>query len=206
MIKRIILASSSPRRKEILSMLELPFTVVSPNADENIEEALSPEEYVCTLSSRKGNAARDELLKKGENLDNTLIISCDTIVYYNGMVIGKPHDRMEARLTLGVLSDSWHTVYSGLTLRMGDETFTESCATKVKFANVSERQISDYVESGEPMGKAGSYAIQERGAELVERIDGDFFNVMGLPVSTLSSMLKKYFETDALRLSATLKG
>ena len=80
MIKRIILASSSPRRKEILAMLGLPFEVVSPDADENIKEALSPEEYVCTLSERKGKAARAELIERGENLDNTLIISCDTIV------------------------------------------------------------------------------------------------------------------------------
>ena len=202
MIKRIILASSSPRRKEILAMLGLPFEVVSPDADENIKEALSPEEYVCTLSERKGKTARAELIERGENLDNTLIISCDTIVYYNGMVIGKPQSELHAALTLGVLSDSWHTVYSGLTLQLGDC----SCATDVKFAAISERQINDYVRSGEPMGKAGAYAIQARGAELVERINGDFFNVMGLPVSTLSSMLKNYFKTDALELSFALKG
>ncbi len=206
MIKKIILASSSPRRKEILAMLGLPFEVVSPDADEEIKKELSPEEYVCTLSERKGEAARMSLLEKGENLDNALIISCDTIVYYNGMVIGKPQSELHAALTLGVLSDSWHTVYSGLTLQLGDCRYSESCATNVKFAAISERQINDYVRSGEPMGKAGSYAVQARGAELVERIEGDFFNVMGLPVSTLSSMLKKHFGTDALELSFALKG
>lgn len=206
MIKKIILASSSPRRKEILAMLGLPFEVVSPDADEEIKEELSPDEYVCTLSERKGETARASLLGKGENLDSTLIISCDTIVYYDGMVIGKPQSELHAALTLGVLSDSWHTVYSGLTLQLGDYKCSESCATKVKLAAISERQINDYVRSGEPMGKAGAYAIQERGAELVERIEGDFFNVMGLPVSTLSSMLKKHFGTDALELSFALKG
>lgn len=204
MINKIILASSSPRRREILEMLGLAFEIVEPDADETVNEALSPEEYVCELSERKCAAAERILKSQEKNIDHALIIACDTIVYYNGMVIGKPLDEAHARLTLGLLSDSWHTVYSGLTLCCDGKIFTQSCATGVKFADLTEAQIGVYVESGEPMGKAGSYAAQLRGSAFVERIDGDFFNVMGLPVSTLCRMLKTSFNTDVFELSDKL--
>lgn len=205
MIEKIVLGSSSPRRKEILSMLGLPFETVSPDADENITKTLPPEEYVMTLAEIKGNAVYDVLSERGNGSEqSSLIVSCDTIVYYDKMIIGKPKDEAYARMTLGMLSDSWHSVYSGLCLRLGDKTACGYCVTRVKFANLSEREIESYVSTGEPFGKAGSYAAQARGAALVERIEGDFFNVMGLPVPTLCGLLKTEFDTDVFELSERL--
>ena len=206
MINGIVLGSSSPRRKEILSMLGLPYEVVSPDADERLDACSSPEEYVMTIAGRKCDAVADELSRNGKYSDDTLIISCDTIVYYDKKIIGKPADDLHARVTLGMLADSWHTVYSGLVLRLGEKIACDFCATRVKFADVSEKEIEMYVASGEPRGKAGSYAAQMTGAALVERIDGDFFNVMGLPVSTLCTMLKTSFYTDVFELSRRLGG
>lgn len=206
MINKIVLGSSSPRRQEILSMLGLPYEVVSPDADERLDSYSSPEEYVMTIAGRKCDAVADELARKGKYSDDTLIVSCDTIVYYDKMIIGKPKDDLHAKVTLGMLADSWHIVYSGLVLRLGEKTVSDFCATRVKFADVSESEIDSYVASGEPRGKAGSYAAQMTGAALVERIDGDFFNVMGLPVSTFCALLKSSFYTDVYELSKHLGG
>lgn len=200
MINRIVLASSSPRRKEILEMLKIPFEIFPSDADENIETELSAEDYVMTLSKRKGEDVFSKLKKRGYDMEKTLVISCDTIVYYDGMVIGKPADKMHAALTLGVLSDSWHSVYSGLTLRLGEKVSTDFCRTDVKFREISEREIERYVASGEPMGKAGSYAIQLLGSSFAERIEGDFYNIVGLPVSLLSKMLKIDFSVEIFEL------
>lgn len=204
MINKIVLGSSSPRRKEILTMLGLPYEVVVPDTDEKEEALSSPQTYVCALARAKGNAVAEKLISKGENIDNTLIISCDTIVYYDGFIIGKPESDMHARLTLGMLNDSWHTVFSGVCMRCGEQIFDDFCATKVKFAEMSQEEIDEYVSTGEPMGKAGSYAAQLRGSAFVERIEGDFFNVMGLPVSTVCNMLKRDFYTDVFELSKRL--
>ena len=204
MINKIVLGSSSPRRKEILSMLGLPYEVVVPDTDESSEPAESPEKYVCVLAKAKCDAVAQKLIGQGKNIADTLIISCDTIVYYDGFIIGKPESEMHAKLTLGMLSDSWHTVYSGLCLRCGEQVCEDFCTTKVKFAELSRNEIDEYVKTGEPMGKAGSYAAQLRGSSFVERIDGDFFNVMGLPVSTLCKMIKTEFNTDVFELSKRL--
>lgn len=200
MINKIVLASSSPRRKEILEMLKIPFEIFPSDADENIETELSAEDYVMTLSERKGEDVFLKLKKRGYDMEKTLVISCDTIVYYDDMVIGKPADKMHAVLTLGVLSDSWHSVYSGLTLRLGDRVSTDFCRTDVKFREISEKEIKKYVDSGEPMGKAGSYAIQLLGSSFAERIEGDFYNIVGLPVSLLSKMLKSDFGVEIFEL------
>lgn len=200
MINKIVLASSSPRRKEILEMLKIPFEIFPSDADENIETELSAEDYVMTLSERKGEDVFLKLKKRGYDMEKTLVISCDTIVYYDDMVIGKPADKTHAALTLGVLSDSWHSVYSGLTLRLGDRVSTDFCRTDVKFREISEKEIKKYVDSGEPMGKAGSYAIQLLGSSFAERIEGDFYNIVGLPVSLLSKMLKSDFGVEIFEL------
>lgn len=200
MINKIVLASSSPRRKEILEMLKIPFEIFPSDADENIETELSAEDYVMTLSERKGEDVFLKLKKRGYDMEKTLVISCDTIVYYDGMVIGKPADKTHAALTLGVLSDSWHSVYSGLTLRLGEKVSTDFCRTDVKFREISEKEIKKYVDSGEPMGKAGSYAIQLLGSSFAERIEGDFYNIVGLPVSLLSKMLKSDFGVEIFEL------
>lgn len=196
MIEKIILASASPRRKDILEMLKIPFEVVPSDADEEIETELDAGEYVCFLSQRKGDDVAEKLKKRGVDISKTLIISCDTVVCYDGMVIGKPLDDAHSILTLGVLSESWHSVYSGLTLRLGAKTYTDFARTDVKFREISEKEIKQYVETGEPRGKAGSYAIQMLGSSFAERIEGDFYNIVGFPVALFTRMLKVYFGTD----------
>lgn len=192
MIERIILASASPRRKEILQMLKIPFEIIPSEADEDIDLEMPPEKYVSELAYAKCTEVRKRLEKQGADLSRTLIIGCDTVVCYDGMIIGKPPDDVHAMLTLGVLSDSWHSVYSGLALWYGDACQARSARTDVKFREIPEREIWRYVESGEPMGKAGSYAIQLAGASFAERIEGDYYNIVGFPVSLFVQMLKTF--------------
>lgn len=189
-IKRIILASASPRRREVLEKIGLKFDVIPSDADENISKDMACGDYVTALAKIKGESVRDALIKKGEDLSETLIISCDTVVYYDKMIIGKPKNDLDASLTLGMLSDSWHGVFSGLCLILGDVELCEYAETDVKFAEISERDIERYVASGEPKGKAGSYAIQGKAAAFVEKIDGDYYNVVGFPLALFSRMMK----------------
>ena len=127
------------------------------------------------------------------------------MVFYDNMIIGKPLDDSHAILTLGVLSDSWHSVWSGLALCRGGKICCDADMTRVKFRELTEETIKRYVETGEPMGKAGSYAAQGRDSALVERIDGDFFNVMGLPVTLMCNMLEKDFGVSVFELAENLK-
>ena len=192
-ISDIILASSSPRRKEILETVGVSFRVVTSEADESVPEALAPDGVVCEIAGRKCEAVLERLKREGGLQDKTLVIACDTVVVYEGMVIGKPLDEAHAILTLGVLSDSWHSVYSGLAVYYKGRTVTRAARTDVKFRELSEREIMAYAQSGEPMGKAGSYAIQMKGASFVERIEGEFNNVVGLPLVTLLALLREKF-------------
>lgn len=192
MIDRIILASASPRRKEILEMLKLPFETIVSNAEENADTELPPDRYAQELALAKCREVKERLEAQGCDLSRTLIIGCDTIVCYRGMIIGKPPDDVHAILTLGVLSDSWHSVHSGLALFARGGFAVGSEKTDVKFREITEREIMKYVESGEPAGKAGSYAIQLAGASFAERIEGDFYNIVGFPVSLFVRMLKNF--------------
>ena len=189
-IKRIILASASPRRREVLEKFGLKFDVIPSDADENISKDMACGDYVTALAKIKGESVRDALVARGEDVSDALIISCDTVVYYDKMIIGKPKSDLDARLTLGMLSDSWHGVFSGLCLILGDTEICEYAETDVKFAEISERDIERYVATGEPKGKAGSYAIQGRAAAFVEKIDGDYYNVVGFPLALFSRMMK----------------
>ena len=192
-ISDIILASSSPRRKEILETVGVSFRVVTSDADESVPEGLSPDKVVCEIAGRKCEAVLERLKSEDRLRRETLVIACDTVVVYEGMVIGKPLDEAHAILTLGILSDSRHSVYSGLAVYYKGRIVTRAARTDVKFRELSERAIRAYVESGEPMGKAGSYAIQMKGASFVERIEGEFNNVVGLPLVTLLSLLREEF-------------
>ena len=190
----MVLASSSPRRREILESVGASFRIVTSEADESVPEGFSPDAVVCEIAGRKCEAVLAHLRDYGELRDGTLIIACDTVVVYEGMVIGKPLDEAHAILTLGILSDSWHSVYSGLAVYYKGRTVTRAARTDVKFRELSEREIMAYAESGEPMGKAGSYAIQMKGASFVERIEGEFNNVVGLPLVSLLSLLREEFD------------
>lgn len=194
----IVLASSSPRRKEILSSVGADFRVVTSDTDESLEGMMTPDAAVCEIARRKCEDVRKLLEKQGKLGSETLIISCDTVVVYEGLIIGKPLDEAHAILTLGILSDSWHSVYSGLAVYYKGKTVCRAARTDVKFRELSEAEIKAYVESREPMGKAGSYAIQMKGASFVERIEGEFNNVVGLPVITLLALLKDEFSLSSM--------
>ena len=185
----IILASNSPRRRELLSGLGLDYEVRTlPGIDESYPDTLQGEEIPVYISSKKASAYLDALK------DNELLITADTIVWLDGRVLGKPADEDEARQMLRSLSGKTHQVITGVTL--ATTTFQKSFASvsQVTFASLTEEEISYYVTHYHPMDKAGSYGVQEWiGFIGVERIEGSYFNVMGLPVQRLYRELKEIF-------------
>lgn len=185
----IILASNSPRRRELLSGLGLDYEVRTlPGIDESYPDTLQGEEIPVYISSKKASAYLDALK------DNELLITADTIVWLDGRVLGKPADEDEARQMLRDLSGKTHQVITGVTL--ATTTFQKSFASvsQVTFASLTEEEISYYVTHYHPMDKAGSYGVQEWiGFIGVERIEGSYFNVMGLPVQRLYRELKESF-------------
>ena len=187
---QIILASQSPRRREILSALGLSFEVITSDADESTDER-DPAAFVEILSLRKGEAVRDRLLLEGRDLSDTLIISSDTVVAIDGEILGKPADREEACAMLRRYSGRSHRVVSGVCLIKGDTVAVSHEETLVDFDEMSEEQIADYVDRFPPYDKAGAYAIQGAASAYIKGIRGDYFNVVGLPVYR---MCRLYFE------------
>lgn len=185
----IILASQSPRRKEILSLLEIPFKIMVSDADETVEEGLPPYFIAESLSLKKAAAV-------AKNIDaDAIVIGADTIVVADGKILGKPKDAEDASLMLSALSGKWHEVISGVTVIHTTSAKSESfyVATKVKFCELSPEEIADYVATGDSCDKAGAYGIQGVASKFVEEIHGDYFNVVGLPLSKLYQVLKKDF-------------
>ena len=183
----IILASNSPRRRELLGQMGIKdFKVAAPNVDESVEDGLSPAEIVEQLSLRKARAAA----KKAGPHD--LIIAADTVVALDGKVLGKPHSEGEAFAMLSALSGREHHVYTGVTVLRGEEAVTQHEETAVSFRDVGPEEIRGYIATGEPMDKAGSYGIQGLGALLVSGIRGDYCNVVGLPVFRLGRILGEF--------------
>ncbi|MCL2083003.1 MAG: Maf family protein [Oscillospiraceae bacterium] len=181
---RIILASASPRRKELLGRIGLSCHVIHPNANEAYK-GNSPGDTVSALSLRKAKIA------EGQCLPGDVIIAADTIVWIDNGILGKPQSRSEAISMLQRLSGGWHRVYTGLTMLKDGRSRTKCEVTSVKMRSLSLYEIERYVDTGEPMDKAGGYGIQEIGSVFVERIDGDFYNVMGLPLCLLSQMFNE---------------
>ncbi len=180
----MILASQSPRRYELLKLISEDFSVIPASGEEVVPEGLPPAEVVRHLARQK--AREIAASHKGE-----VIVAADTVVAIDGKILGKPRDEAHAAEMLRLLSGRTHTVYTGVCVifESGEEkSFTEG--TDVEFYPLTEREIADYVATGEPMDKAGAYGIQERGALLVKRIDGDYYNVMGLPVGRLSRVFR----------------
>ena len=193
---KIILASQSPRRKELLDRMGIQdFETISPNVDERAFHGLPPEELVRRLSAEKAAAVAG---KVGED---AVVIAADTVVALEGAVLGKPADELDAFKMLSALSGVRHQVYTGVTVCRGGEKQTAHEVTDVTFRELSEREIEDYISTGEPMDKAGAYGIQGYGALLIQGISGDYYNVMGLPVCRLSGMLSR-FGVDCLKLAA----
>lgn len=178
----LILASKSPRRKELLSLITTDFEIKSADADESLPENITPEKAVLYLSKIKA-----EPLKNNEDT----VIGADTVVAVDGKILGKPKDREDAFNMLKLLSGKSHSVFTGVTVisPKGEKSFFAE--TKVKFFDLSDEEINSYIETGEPFDKAGAYGIQGKGSLLVEEIQGDYFNVVGLPVSLLNKALKE---------------
>ncbi len=182
----IILGSQSPRRRELLEKLDLPFTILTADIDETVRPELTPAQAVADISARKAAA----ILRQASEDD--LVITADTIVVLDGQIMGKPHSPEEAEQMLSSLSGRTHQVYTAVTLHSHARQKTKVACTQVTFRPLDPTEIRAYIASGEPMDKAGAYGIQGRGAVLVSHLEGDYFNVMGLPLCTLCRMLRSF--------------
>ena len=184
-MSRFILASASPRRKEILENAGFSFEIIVSDADENITEELTPEKTVEELAKRKAMA----VLKDNED---AVVFGCDTVVAIDGKILGKPRDDEDAFNMLFMLSGKTHTVSTGVCICSKDKTEVFSNTTTVEFYKLSEETIRSYIASGECSDKAGAYGIQGFGNVLVKEIKGDYFSVMGLPVSQSARVLSEF--------------
>lgn len=193
---KIVLASGSPRRKEILENMNLKFDIIKSEIEETIVENESPEELVKRLSYEKAH----DIASK--NLDS-IVIGADTIVVLNNNVLGKPKDEDEAFNMLKQMSGKEHDVITGISiLCLGlKKEINDYCVSKVKFKNLSDEEIYSYIRTGECMDKAGAYGIQGLGGLLVEYIEGDYFNIVGFPISSAAEILKNDFDIDIFKLN-----
>ena len=179
---QLILASASPRRKELLGLFHIPFTIRVADIDETMDAAKAPYDEVARVSRLKAMAIPRE--------DDDVVIAADTIVVCEGRVLGKPGTEAEAASMLQLLSGRDHQVMTGCTVVRGEVSATFTEVTDLHFRALSQKEIENYVASGEPMDKAGAYGIQGGAALFCERMVGDYYNVMGLPVCRLGQVLK----------------
>lgn len=180
----LVLASASPRRVELLKMAGYDFSVMPSDADENLPDEVSPEEGALLLAERKA-------LDVAQKCRGAVVVGADTIVVNGDKVLGKPKDKSEAVAMLNMLSGQRHKVYTGVCVVKEGKAKSFCCCTEVEFYSLTESEILDYVNSGEPMDKAGAYGIQGKGALFIKGIVGDYFNVVGLPVARLHRVLKE---------------
>ncbi len=180
---QIILASQSPRRKELLGLFHIPFTVRAAHIDETMDPAKAPADEVARVSKEKAMATPHE--------ETDIVIAADTIVVCDGQVLGKPKDPADACRMLHMLSGKSHQVMTGLTVLHGDTCKVCTEVTDLQFRPLSDREIEAYIRTGEPMDKAGSYGIQGGAALFCEKMAGDYYNVMGLPVCRLGEILRQ---------------
>ena len=186
-MRKIILASASPRRKEILKITGLNFAVCTSDYEEEINLPLRPRELARFLSRKKAEVV-------AHKYKNAVIIAADTFIVFKNRLLGKPRTDKEAEKMLGMLNGKMHSVITGFTIidTANNKILSRSVETKVYFKKLGVEEISAYVSSKEPLNKAGAYAIQGLGAVFIKKIDGDFFNVMGLPLCALTESLKKF--------------
>jgi septum formation protein len=184
--KPIILASNSPRRRELLRQIGVPFSVCPADVDERILPGEKAEAYALRVALDKARAAA-KIAGKG------IVIGADTIVVLGSDILGKPADARDAERMLSLLSGKMHAVITGLALvdAATGEQWSAAAITRVWFRELSPSEVTAYVATGEPMDKAGAYGIQEKGALLVRKIEGCYFNVVGLPLSLLGDMLRE---------------
>ncbi len=183
----LILASGSPRRKELLQLITEDFTVYSVDADETLPAGMPVEMAAAYLADLKASTA-------AKIFPDQIVIGCDTIVLLGDEIMGKPKDREDAHRMLRALSGETHSVLTGTSLYYGTQTTVFTTETLVTFYPLSDAEIERYLDTGEPFDKAGAYGIQGKGSLLVQGIEGDYFNVVGLPVAALSRALTQ-FET-----------
>lgn len=182
---KLILASQSPRRAELLRQMGLSFTVRPSNTEEVTEPGLTPHEEVVSLSLQKARAVYGGLSEEA------VVLSADTVVVLDGTILGKPRDEEDAKKMLTALSGRSHLVLTGVTVMGPEGTQTHCEETVVTFRSLSEKEIDAYIATKEPMDKAGSYGVQGLGGLLVSHLTGDYFNVVGLPVCAAGQMLRK---------------
>lgn len=192
---KFILASNSPRRREILCNVGADFVVHASDVDESVPSGTLPFDAVKMISARKAKAVKVEL---GKEADGKIILSADTVVSADGKILGKPKNDEEAVEMLKFLSGRCHKVYTGFTIIKDDAEYTDFESTDVFFKNLSEKEILSYVKTGEGADKAGSYGIQGIGELLVEKINGDYFNVVGFPISKINVTLFEKFGINLL--------
>ena len=191
---KIVLASQSPRRQDLLGQMGLEFTTRSPQIDEDAFQGRDARDLVQTLSREKARWVAAQLP------GDPIVIGADTVVVRDGTILGKPKDPAEARAMLASLSGRTHQVYTGVTVCQGDKVVTQAEETQVTFRPLTQQEIACYVATGEPMDKAGAYGIQGLGGLLVAGIQGDYHNVVGLPVCRLGQILRD-FGADCLALA-----
>lgn len=180
----LILASQSPRRKELLGLFGIPFTVRVADIDETMDEHAQPYDEVGRVSRLKALAVPRQA--------DDIVVAADTIVVCQGKILGKPRDEAQAIAMLNLLSGKDHQVMTGMTVLKGEQCITCTEVTDLHFRELSEQEIARYVASKEPMDKAGAYGIQGGAALFCERMNGDYYNVMGLPVCRLSQIFKQF--------------
>jgi septum formation protein len=186
-MKEIVLASASPRRKELLQKIGLKFEVDASNCAEEIDLALKPDEIMCRISIEKARAI-------ASRHKDAVIIAADTIGVIGKKMLGKPHTAGEARKMLAQISGKSHDVITGFTVldTATDKIISATVNTKVYIKKLTQQEIDAYVQTGEPLDKAGAYGIQGLGAVIVEKIEGDYYNVVGLPLSALAEVLQEF--------------
>lgn len=183
-MKQIILASESPRRKELLERIGLKFQAIESNIDEDIYPDLSPADLAEKLSLEKAKAVF-------KTHKDSIIIAADTVISCDNQILGKPKDKKDVKRMLSLLSNNVHLVITGFTIIDGKRQITKSQKSKVYMRKISKSEIDAYIKTGEPFGKAGAYAIQEKGGIFVKKVVGDHFNVVGLPIFSLMGELRK---------------
>jgi septum formation protein len=183
-MQHLVLASSSPRRKELLENLHLTFEISSSEVDESFESGLLPQEIVTELAYRKAKEVAHQY-------PSSFVIGADTIVVANDRILGKPQIEAEAAEMLNLLSGKTHAVYTGVSIIHGNTETSFYEKTEVTFWELTDEEIKAYIKSGEPFDKAGGYGIQGFGSMLVKQISGDYFAVVGLPVSRFVRELSK---------------
>lgn len=186
---KIILASASPRRRELMKLITEDFDSVSTDADETLPENIKAEKAAEFLSKIKADSA-------AEIYPDSIIIGCDTTVICGEKILGKPKDKNQCREYMKMLSGKSHKVITGCTIKRNNFYCTFSVCTEVFFRNLSNTDIEEYISTDEPYDKAGGYGIQGKGALLIEKINGDYFNVVGLPVSELNIRLKNFLKEN----------